>query len=62
MLDIGYESISDGIDKLIKYVKIRNSLYGKSYWSIFNYNCAKLGFSLIQNGADRKDIIIIMNM
>lgn len=62
MLDIGYDSISEGIDKLIKYVKIRNSLCGKSYWFIFNYNCIKLGFSLIKNGANRKDIIVIMNM
>lgn len=62
MLDIGYDSISDGIEKLIKYVKIRNSLYGKSYWSIFNYSCIKLGLSLIKSGADRKDVIIIMNM
>lgn len=62
MLDIGYDSISEGIDKLIKYVKIRNNLYGKSYWSIFNYSCIKLGFSLMKNGVDRKDIIVIMNM
>lgn len=62
MLDISYDSISEGIDKLIRYVKIRNNLYEKSYWSIFNNSCIKLGFSLIKNGVDRKSIIIIINM
>lgn len=61
MLDINFTSTEEGMEKLRKYVSIRNVMGGALYWNIVNDDCLRLADALYPAGADRNEIESILN-
>lgn len=47
MLDINFTSTEEGMEKLRKYVSIRNVMGGALYWNIVNDDCLRLPMRFI---------------
>lgn len=61
MLDISFTSTEEGMEKLRKYVSIRNAMGGALYWNIVNADCLRLADALVFAGADRNEIKSILD-
>ena len=61
MLNINFTSTEEGMEKLRKYVSIRNTMGGALYWNIVNDDCLRLANALCLAGTDRNEIESILN-
>ncbi len=53
MLDIDFETIEEGIEKLKKAVELRNQMGGALFFNVCEEDCLKLANELAEAGADR---------
>jgi len=56
LLDINFETLEEGIEKLKKAVETRNQMGGATYWNICEEDCLRLADKLSATGVN-KDLI-----
>lgn len=56
MLDIEFNDIDEGIEKLKNAVGIRSEMGGGMYWNICEDDCLRLADKLVASGVDKTEI------
>ena len=59
--DHEFSTKEEGLEKLKRAVRLRNSMGGALYWNIMNDDCLRMANQLWTMGVPRDDLVDILN-